>query len=162
GGSCWLGGGSSACCVDDGVGGVVGHVRPADGREGGLWRRARPAPRRLPPAPADGRPRSARATPRGGRQGPPTRRRRRAPGRAPQPLSVRDHEALPALDRLAERGIVQPVPEGGERDDPPDPRRLDAAPGAVRLLPLADPALGDLNRAPTERARPAGGPRPAG
>ena len=73
---------------------------------------------------------------------------RRVPDRrlarlGPQPLAVLDDEALPALDCLAERRVVEPVPERRERDDRPHPRRLDPAPRAVRLLPRADPLLGD-------------------
>ena len=79
-----------------------------------------------------------------------------------EPVAVVDHEALPALDGAAQRRILEAVAERGERDDPPDPRRLDPAPRSVRLLPLADPLLGDGERLAAERGRPARRARASG
>ena len=80
----------------------------------------------------------------------------------PQPLAVLDHEAPPPFHRLAEHRVVEPVAERRKRDDPPHPRRLDPAPRAVRLLPLADPALGDRDRPSPQRVRAARRPRAPG
>src|SRR5207237_1529711 len=76
---------------------------------------------------------------------------RRLTGFRPQPVAFVDHETVPAVDALAEGLVLAPVAEGGEEEQRPDPRRLDAAPGAVGLLPLADPTLGLTQRAPPDR-----------
>ena len=56
-------------------------------------------------------------------------------------VAVLDHEPLPTVDRFAQRVVFEAVPERRQRDDPPHPRRLDAAPRPVRFLPVADPLL---------------------
>ena len=84
----------------------------------------------------------------------------RLAGLGTQTFAVLDHETLPAVDRLAQRRVVKAVTERRERDDPPHPRRLDPAPRAVRLLTLADPALGGGDGAAAERVRPTRWTRP--
>ena len=83
-----------------------------------------------------------------------------ASGRSRSPSSIM--KPLPALDRAAERLVLEAVAERGEHHDRPDPRRLDPAPRAVRLLPLPHPALGGGDRAAADRAGPARRPRLAG
>src|SRR5581483_222616 len=68
-----------------------------------------------------------------------------------QAVAVLDHESFPAFDRLAQRFVLEAVPERVQRDDPPDPRWLDAAPRSVRLLPRTDPLLRASLRQPAQR-----------
>ena len=101
------------------------------------------------------------------------RRRSRAPGSKPASSSAMTASAVshtgdwhassrrPASSSIVKlsspasartiTGMVEPVAERVQRDDRPDPRRLDPAPRAVRLLPLDDPALGRAQRAPAQR-----------
>ena len=65
-------------------------------------------------------------------------------------------------ERARDHRMVERVAERVQRDDRPDPRRLDAAPGAVALLALDDPALGGAERAAAQRPRPAAARRRAG
>src|SRR4051794_1790555 len=81
----------------------------------------------------------------------------------PQALAVIDREAVPALDRAAQRLVLEAVAEGGQQQDRPDPRWLDPAPRTVRLLVSAHPALGLAQRGAAQRPRrrgPAGLTRP--
>ena len=57
-------------------------------------------------------------------------------------LLVLDRECVETCERALDDGMVERVAERMQRDDRPDPRRLDASPGAVRLLALDDPSLG--------------------
>jgi hypothetical protein len=68
-----------------------------------------------------------------------------------RPALVLDGEAVEARERADEDRMVEWVAECVQRDDRPDPRRLDAAPRAVGLLALDDPALGRAQRAPAQR-----------
>ena len=58
------------------------------------------------------------------------------------PVLVVDREGVEPGERARDHRVVELVAERAQRDDRPDPRRLDPAPGAVALLPLDDPALG--------------------
>src|SRR5207253_9310668 len=82
-----------------------------------------------------------------GEPGVPARRLARL---GPKAVALVDREALPALDRTAERLVLEAVPERDEHQDRPDPRRLDPAPGAVGLLVLTHPPLGLLDRDPLQ------------
>ena len=110
-----------------------------------------------------------------------SRRRARAPGRRParrrrasatiasavsqtgdwqasrrRLCSVLDREALEALEPGAHHRVLERVAAQVQRDQRVDPRRLDAAPGAVGLLAAHDPALGARQRGLAQRAhRPA-------
>src|SRR5579862_7983410 len=82
---------------------------------------------------------AARAQREHGERGVPDRRLTRL---GPEAVAVLDHESLPAVDGAAQRVVgLRIVAERVERDDPPHPRRLDAAPRSVRLLARADPLL---------------------
>ena len=82
---------------------------------------------------------------------------RRLAGLEAAALVVLDREVVEAVDRPRENRVVERVAERMQRDDRPDPRRLDPAPGAVALLPLDDPALGRLQSLPSQQAdRPPG------
>ena len=85
-----------------------------------------------------------------GEAGVPDRRLARL---GPQAVALVDREALPALDRAAQRLVLEAVAERGEHQDRPDPRRLDPAPRAVGLLVRAHPALGLAQRGAAQRPR---------
>ena len=59
-----------------------------------------------------------------------------------QPVSLLDHETIPARKPAAHVGRLEPVAAARERDQRPDPGRLDPAPRAVELLAIDDPPLG--------------------
>ena len=62
-------------------------------------------------------------------------------GLDPQAVAVLDPEgAVEARQAPRDHRVVQGVAQRVQRDDRVDPRRLDAAPGAVGLLAVADPA----------------------
>ncbi len=69
----------------------------------------------------------------------------------PPALLVLDREVVEPAKRALDHGMVERVAERDERDDRPDPRGLDAAPGPVGLLPFDDPPLGGPERASTQR-----------
>ena len=74
-----------------------------------------------------------------------------------RPAVVLDREAVEPADRPLEHRMLERVAECMQRDDRPDPRRLDPAPRAVALLPLDDPPLGGPQSLPPEQPdRPAG------
>src|SRR5919198_752706 len=77
----------------------------------------------------------------------------------PEAVAFVDRETLPTLDGSAQRLVLEPVPERGQHDDRPDPRRLDSAPGAVGFLPVANPPLGSGERNASDRPRPRRRPR---
>src|SRR5439155_17964541 len=52
-------------------------------------------------------------------------------------------EPLPAGEAARKRLVLEAVTERREHDQGPHPRRLNPTPGAVGLLPLAHPVLGD-------------------
>ncbi len=80
---------------------------------------------------------------------------RQAWTRRRSPSSTRK-AAVEAREALRDHRVVQGVAQRVERDDRVDPRRLDAAPGAVGLLAVADPA-----RDPRLRPGPQATQRPA-
>ncbi len=76
----------------------------------------------------------------------------RLAGLDPAALFVLDRERVEPGERSLEHRMVEREPERVQRDHRPDPRRLDAAPRAVPLLPVDDPLDGAVERDPPERA----------